>query len=125
MLLSQVKGTMDKASPEVRDTLHKSRPAWCSQTPDTAFKIDAETEVTSDIIFRAQPWVERRPDWSTSRRGRKWHYNEPYFAGTPEQIMERWKCISPYGMETPARQMIADHLRQLAKHLNITGQIDD
>ena len=46
------KGTMDKASPEVRRYLaQRADLLGAVRLPNTAFKANARTEVTSDILF--------------------------------------------------------------------------
>ena len=60
------KGTMDKASPEVRRYLaQRADLLGAVRLPNTAFKANAGTEVTSDILFfqKRDRMVEREPDW--------------------------------------------------------------
>ena len=59
------KGTMDKASPEVRRYLaQRADLLGAVRLPNTAFKANAGTEVTSDILFfqKRDRMVEREPD---------------------------------------------------------------
>ncbi len=63
------KGTMDKASPEVRRYLaQRADLLGAVRLPNTAFKENAGTEVTSDILFfrSVTAW------WSVSRTGYIW-----------------------------------------------------
>ena len=60
------KGTMDKASPEVRRYLaQRADLLGAVRLPNTAFKANAGTEVTSDILFfqKRDRMVEREPYW--------------------------------------------------------------
>ena len=124
------KGTMDKASPEVRRYLaQRADLLGAVRLPNTAFKANAGTEVTSDILFfqKRDRMVEREPDWVHLGEDANGIAMNAYFAEHPEQIVGKMEMVSgPYGMESTCR---ADDSRpfaeQLAKALqNITGQID-
>ncbi len=124
------KGTMDKASPEVRRYLaQRADLLGAVRLPNTAFKANAGTEVTSDILFfqKRDRMVEREPDWVYLGEDENGIAMNAYFAEHPEQIVGKMEMVSgPYGMESTCR---ADDSRpfaeQLAKALeNITGQID-
>ena len=124
------KGTMDKASPEVRRYLaQRADLLGAVRLPNTAFKANAGTEVTSDILFfqKRDRMVEREPDWVHLGEDADGIAMNAYFAQHPEQIVGKMEMVSgPYGMESTCK---ADDSRpfaeQLAKALqNITGQID-
>ena len=124
------KGTMDKASPEVRRYLaQRADLLGAVRLPNTAFKANAGTEVTSDILFfqKRDRMVEREPDWVHLGEDADSIAMNAYFAEHPEQIVGKMEMVSgPYGMESTCK---ADDSRpfaeQLAKALeNITGQID-
>ena len=124
------KGTMDKASPEVRRYLaQRADLLGAVRLPNTAFKANARTEVTSDILFfqKRDRMVEREPDWVHLGEDANGITMNAYFEQHPEQIVGKMEMVSgPYGMESTCR---ADDSRpfaeQLAKALeNITGQID-
>ena len=124
------KGTMDKASPEVRRYLaQRADLLGAVRLPNTAFKANAGTEVTSDILFfrKRDRMVEREPDWVHLGEDANGITMNAYFAEHPEQIVGKMEMVSgPYGMESTCK---ADDGRpfdeQLAKALqNITGQID-
>ena len=60
------KGTMDKKSPEVRKYLaQRAELIGAVRLPNTAFKENAGTEVTSDIIFlkKRDRVMDLEPDW--------------------------------------------------------------
>ena len=124
------KGTMDKASPEVRRYLaQRADLLGAVRLPNTEFKANAGTEVTSDILFfqKRDRMVEREPDWVHLGEDADGIAMNAYFAQHPEQIVGKMEMVSgPYGMESTCK---ADDSRpfaeQLAKALqNITGQID-
>ena len=121
---------MDKASPEVRRYLaQRADLLGAVRLPNTAFKANAGTEVTSDILFfqKRDRMVEREPDWVHLGEDADGIAMNAYFAEHPEQIVGKMEMVSgPYGMESTCK---ADDGRpfeeQLAKALqNITGQID-
>ena len=121
---------MDKASPEVRRYLaQRADLLGAVRLPNTAFKANAGTEVTSDILFfqKRDRMVEREPDWVHLGEDANGITMNAYFAEHPEQIVGKMEMVSgPYGMESTCK---ADDGRpfeeQLAKALqNITGQID-
>ena len=121
---------MDKASPEVRRYLaQRADLLGAVRLPNTAFKANAGTEVTSDILFfqKRDRMVEREPDWVHLGEDANGITMNAYFAENPEQIVGKMEMVSgPYGMESTCK---ADDSRpfeeQLAKALqNITGQID-
>ena len=123
------KGTMDKASPEVRRYLaQRADLLGAVRLPNSAFKANAGTEVTSDILFfqKRDRIVEREPDWVHLGEGAGIAMNA-YFAEHPEQIVGKMEMVSgPYGMESTCR---ADDSRPFEEQLsealqNITGQID-
>ena len=124
------KGTMDKASPEVRRYLaQRADLLGAVRLPNTAFKANAGTEVTSDILFfqKRDRMVEREPDWVHLGEDADGIAMNAYFAEHPEQIVGKMEMVSgPYGMESTCR---ADDSRPFAEQLsealqNITGQID-
>ena len=124
------KGTMDKASPEVRRYLaQRADLLGAVRLPNTAFKANAGTEVTSDILFfqKRDRMVEREPDWVHLGEDADGIAMNAYFAEHPEQIVGKMEMVSgPYGMESTCKADDSSPLEeQLAKALqNITGQID-
>lgn len=124
------KGTMDKASPEVRRYLaQRADLLGAVRLPNTAFKANAGTEVTSDILFfqKRDRMVEREPDWVHLGEDADGIAMNAYFAEHPEQIVGKMEMVSgPYGMESTCRADDSSPFEeQLAKALqNITGQID-
>lgn len=81
------KGTMDKASPEVRRYLaQRADLLGAVRLPNTAFKANAGTEVTSDILFfqKRDRMVEREPDWVHLSENADGIAMNSYFAEHPE-----------------------------------------
>ena len=124
------KGTMDKASPEVRRYLaQRADLLGAVRLPNTAFKANAGTEVTSDILFfqKRDRMVERETDWVHLGEDADGIAMNAYFAEHPEQIVGKMEMVSgPYGMESTCKADDSSPFEeQLAKALqNITGQID-
>ncbi len=124
------KGTMDKKSPEVRRYLaQRADLLGAVRLPNTAFKENAGTEVTSDILFfkKRDRMVEREPDWVHLGEDADGIAMNAYFAQHPEQIVGKMEMVSgPYGMESTCKaDDSSPFAEQLAKALqNITGQID-
>ncbi len=124
------KGTMDKASPEVRRYLaQRADLLGAVRLPNTAFKANAGTEVTSDILFfqKRDRMVEREPDWVHLSENADGIALNSYFAEHPEQIVGKMEMVSgPYGMESTCKP---DESRPFEEQLKeavgrITGQID-
>ncbi len=124
------KGTMDKASPEVRRYLaQRADLLGAVRLPNTAFKANAGTEVTSDILFfqKRDRMVEREPDWVHLSENADGIAMNSYFAEHPEQIVGKMEMVSgPYGMESTCKP---DESRSFEEQLKeavgrITGQID-
>ncbi len=64
--LITTKGTMDKASPEVRKYLaERADLLGAIRLPNTAFKANAGTEVSADILFfqKRESLTKEMPDW--------------------------------------------------------------
>ncbi len=84
------KGTLDKQSPEVRKYIaQRAELLGAIRLPNTAFKANAGTEVTSDIIFlkkREQP-VNIEPDWVHLGQTEDGIPVNAYFAEHPEMIL--------------------------------------
>ena len=123
-------GTMDKASPEVRRYLaQRADLLGAVRLPNTAFKANAGTEVTSDILFfqKRDRMVEREPDWVHLSENADGIAMNSYFAEHPEQIVGKMEMVSgPYGMESTCKP---DESRPFEEQLKeavgrITGQID-
>ncbi len=97
------KGTMDKKNPEMRKYLaQRAELLGAVRLPNTAFKENAGTEVTSDILFlkKRDRVMDLEPDWVhlTEKDG---IVMNKYFVDHPEMILGRMEMVSgPYGMES-------------------------
>ena len=97
------KGTMDKKNPEVRKYLaQRAELLGAVRLPNTAFKENAGTEVTSDILFlkKRDRVLDIEPDWVhlTEKDG---IVMNQYFADHPEMILGKMEMVSgAHGMES-------------------------
>lgn len=122
------KGTLDKQSPEVRRYIaERAELLGAIRLPNTAFKGNAGTEVTSDILFlqkRDRP-IDIEPDWVHLGQTEEGIPINSYFADHPDMVLGRmaWDR-SMYGneKETTCEPIPeADLARQLAEaitHIN-------
>ena len=96
------KGTMDKKSPEVRKYLaQRAELLGAVRLPNTAFKENAGTEVTSDILFlkKRDRVMDLEPDWVHLSEDENGIAMNSYFAEHPEMIVGKMEMVSgPYGM---------------------------
>lgn len=128
------KGTLDKENSEVRKYLaERAELLGAIRLPNTAFKNNAGTEVTSDIIFlqkREKPIsVEKNtPDWVFKDILENGIAVNKYFADHPEMILgEMVEGNKLYGNQTNATMCVpfdgADLKEQLAAAIqNIKGE---
>ena len=97
------KGTMDKKNPEVRKYLaQRAELLGAVRLPNTAFKENAGTEVTSDILFlkKRDRVLDIEPDWVHLAEKDGIVMNQ-YFADHPEMIVGRMEMVSgAHGMES-------------------------
>ncbi len=97
------KGTMDKKNPEVRKYLaQRAELLGAVRLPNTAFKENAGTEATADILFlkKRDRVMDIEPEWVylTEKDG---VVVNSYFARHPEMVVGRMEMVSgPYGMES-------------------------
>ena len=128
------KGTLDKLDPTARRLLaEKAEFLGAVRLPNNAFKANAGTEVTSDIIFlqkRAEPVViepNKEPLWIRTTTDSNGIEMNAYFATHPEQICGTMTMVSgPFGMEStcePNRDIKLSEQLQAALS-NIQGKIE-
>lgn len=124
------KGTMDKANPDVRRYIaQRADLLGAVRLPNTAFRSNAGTEVTSDILFfqKRDRLVNQDPDWVYLQEDPNGITMNSYFVEHPEQIVGKMEMISgPYGMESAC---VPDNTVPFEEQLenaldHITGQID-
>lgn len=84
------KGTMDKASPEVRKYIaQRAELLGAVRLPDNAFRANAGTEVTSDILIlqKRDRVMDIEPDWVHLDTDENGITMNSYFVQHPEMIM--------------------------------------
>ena len=124
------KGTMDKKSPEVRKYLaQRAELLGAIRLPNTAFKENAGTEVTSDILFlkKRDRVMDIEPDWVHLAENADGIVMNQYFADHPEMILGKMEMVSgPFGMEatcTPDTSIpLSEQLAKAVSH--IEGSIE-
>ena len=125
------KGTMDKKSPEVRKYLaQRAELLGAIRLPNTAFKENAGTEVTSDILFlkKRDRVIDIEPDWLHLCENEDGIAMNQYFADHPEMIMGKMEMVSgQFGMEatcTPDTTIsLSKQLEKAVSH--IEGSTDE
>ena len=125
------KGTMDKENSAVRKYLaQRADLIGAIRLPNNAFKANAGTEVTSDIIFlqKRDRMTDIEPDWvylDTDENGI--HMNR-YFVQHPEMILGEMVMESTrFGMESTCRAYEDTELSELLSEAvqNLHAQITD
>ena len=125
------KGTMDKKSPEVRKYLaQRAELLGAVRLPNTAFKGNAGTEVTSDILFlkKRDRVMDLEPDWVHLSEDENGIAMNDYFVRHPEMIVGKMEMVSgPYGMESTcqpdAARPFAEQLAEAISH--IEGEFEE
>ena len=123
--LITTKGTMDKASPEVRKYLaERADLLGAIRLPNTAFKANAGTEVSTDILFfqKRESLTKEMPEWINLDSDVNGITVNQYFVQHPEMILGEMKEVSgPYGMETTCAPMegadLELQLQEAVKHI--------
>lgn len=125
------KGTMDKKNPEVRKYLaQRAELLGAVRLPNTAFKENAGTEVTSDILFfkKRDRVTAIEPDWVHLSEDENGIAMNDYFVQHPEMIMGKMEMVSgPYGMEATCMPDNSSTLSEQLERaiLSIDGTIDE
>ena len=98
------KGTMDKENPKVRKYIaQRAELLGAVRLPNTAFKANAGTEVTSDILFlqKRDRIVDIEPGWVHLSQDENGIAMNSYFVKHPEMVVGSMEMVSgPYGMES-------------------------
>ena len=98
------KGTMDKENPKVRKYIaQRAELLGAVRLPNTAFKANAGTEVTSDILFlqKRDRIVDMEPDWVHLSQDENGIAMNSYFVEHPEMVVGSMEMVSgSYGMES-------------------------
>ena len=91
------KGTMDKASPEVRKYIaQRAELLGAIRLPDKTFKANAGTEVTSDILIlqKRDRVIDVEPDWVHLDKDDNGVTMNSYFVQHPEMVLGRMELES-------------------------------
>lgn len=119
------KGTMDKASPEVRKYIaQRADLLGAIRLPNNTFKSNAGTEVTSDIIFlqKRDRVIDINPDWVHLDTNENGITMNRYFVEHPEMIMGDMVMESTrFGMDTackakkdiPLSELLSEAVQQI------------
>lgn len=124
------KGTMDKKDTKVRSYLAKrAELLGAVRLPNTAFKENAGTEVTSDIIFlkKRDRLIDEEPDWVRLSSDENGIEMNSYFVSHPEMIVGKMETVSgPYGPESACLpdkgQPFAKQLKTALSHID--GEVE-
>lgn len=125
------KGTMDKESTAVRKYIaQRAELLGAIRLPNNAFKANAGTEVTSDIIFlqKRDRIMDITPDWVHTGKDENGISMNEYFISHPQMILGKMENVSgPFGMEAVCLPFSDKSLEELLHTAvsNITGRITD
>ena len=118
------KGTMDKASPEVRRYIaQRAELLGAVRLPDNTFRANAGTEVTSDILIlqKRDRVIETEPDWIYLDTDENGITMNSYFVQHPEMVLGTMRMESTrFGKLEPACK--ADKDRPLSELLQVAMQ---
>ena len=113
------KGTMDKASPEVRKYIaQRAELLGAIRLPDNTFRANAGTEVTSDILIlqKRDRMVDIEPEWVHLDTDENGITMNRYFVAHPEMILGTMQMESSrFGMDSACK---ADKERPLSELLS-------
>ena len=119
------KGTMDKASPEVRKYIaQRAELLGAVRLPDNTFRANAGTEVTSDILIlqKRDRIMETEPEWIHLDTDENGITMNSYFVSHPEMVLGEMKMESTrFGMDsackahpdTPLVGLLHDAMRRI------------
>ncbi len=124
-------GTMDKQNSKVRKYIaQRAELLGAIRLPNTAFKKNAGTEVTADILFlqKRDRMTDIMPEWVNIAEYENGHYINQYFIDNPDMIMGEMKEVS--GQFGPTLTCEPDESTDLAEQLdgaiqNIHAQITE
>lgn len=125
------KGTMDKESTAVRKYIaQRAELLGAIRLPNNAFKANAGTEVTSDILFlqKRDRIMDITPDWVHTGKDENGISMNEYFISHPQMILGKMGNVSgPFGMEAVCLPFPDKNLEELLHTAvsEITGRITD
>ena len=101
------KGTMDKASPEVRKYIaQRAELLGAVRLPDNTFRANAGTEVTSDILIlqKRDSIIDIEPEWVHLDTDGNGVTMNSYFVSHPEMVLGEMKMESTrFGMDSACK----------------------
>lgn len=101
------KGTMDKASPEVRKYIaQRAELLGAVRLPDNTFRANAGTEVTSDILIlqKRDRMIEIEPEWVHLDTDENGVTMNSYFVQHPEMVLGEMRMESTrFGMDSACK----------------------
>ena len=101
------KGTMDKASPDVRKYIaQRAELLGALRLPDNTFRANAGTEVTSDILIlqKRDQVIEIEPEWVHLDTDANGITMNSYFVQNPEMVLGEMKMESTrFGMDSACK----------------------
>lgn len=125
------KGTMDKASPEVRKYLaQRADLLGAIRLPDNTFTKNAGTKVTSDIIFlqKRENLTDIMPDWVYLDRDENNITMNKYFVDNPDMILGKMEIVSTaYGYDSTCKAEEDTNLEEQLNYAitNIHGELQN
>ena len=125
------KGTMDKASPEIRKYIaQRAELLGAIRLPDNTFRANAGTEVTSDILFlqKRDRVIDTEPDWVHLDTDENGIMMNSYFVQHPEMILGEMKMESTrFGFDSACKAYQDIPLSELLHNAvqNIQGEIPE
>ena len=125
------KGTMDKASPEIRKYIaQRAELLGAIRLPDNTFRANAGTEVTSDILFlqKRDRVIDAEPDWVYLDTDENGITMNSYFVQHPEMILGEMKMESTrFGFDSACKAYQDIPLSELLHNAvqNIQGEIPE
>ena len=125
------KGTMDKASPDVRKYLaQRADLLGAIRLPDNTFTKNAGTKVTSDIIFlqKRENLTDIMPDWVYLDRDENNITMNKYFVDNPEMILGKMEMVSTaYGYDSTCKAEEDTNLEEQLNYAitNIHGELQN
>lgn len=129
--LITTKETLDKKNSSIRKYLaNKAELLGAIRLPNTAFKANASTSVTADILFlqKRDQSIDIMPEWVGLNSDPNGILMNQYFVSHPEMILGKMQMVSgPYGMEpTCIRDSSCSLDVQLNKAIvNLNGKITE
>ena len=125
------KGTMDKASPEVRKYIaQRAELLGAIRLPDNTFKANAGTEVTSDILIlqKRDQIIDTEPEWVHLDTDKNGITMNSYFVTHPEMVLGEMKMESTrFGMDSACKAYENVTLAELLSEAvqQISGEIPE